>query len=114
MRSRFRRAKKILPEIRAELPSSMELKLWFDKANWIKEAIEDVEWSLVLAFALVVGVIFFSLRHSAKRLSQRLLFLFLSSDFLRHASFAFQSRSSFSSGFNPCDGICDRRCDRRS
>ncbi len=53
--------RKLLPEMRAELPSSMQLELWFDKAMWIKEAIEDVEWSLVLAFALVIGVIFFSL-----------------------------------------------------
>ncbi len=52
---------KILPEMRAELPASMHLQLWFDKANWIKEAIEDVEWSLILSFALVVGVIFFTL-----------------------------------------------------
>lgn len=53
--------KKLIPELQAELPSSMSLELWFDKANWIKEAIEDVEWSLVLSFALVIGVVFFSL-----------------------------------------------------
>ncbi len=53
--------KKVIPELQASLPPAMELELWFDKATWIKEAIEDVEWSLVLAFALVVGVIFFTL-----------------------------------------------------
>ena len=53
--------KRIMPELRSEVPSSMQLELWFDKAMWIKEAIEDVEWSLVLAFALVVAVIYFSL-----------------------------------------------------
>lgn len=53
---------RLIPEIRGELPASMQLELWFDKATWIKEAIEDVEWSLVLAFALVIGVIFLSLR----------------------------------------------------
>ena len=53
--------KKLLPELRAELPSTMQLELWFDKANWIKEAIQDVEWSLVLAFILVLGVIYLSL-----------------------------------------------------
>ncbi len=51
-----------LPSIRTELLPTMELSLWFDKANWIKEAIEDVEWSLVLSFALVIGVIYLSLR----------------------------------------------------
>jgi hydrophobic/amphiphilic exporter-1 (mainly G- bacteria), HAE1 family len=52
---------RILPELQDELPKAMQLELWFDKANWIKEAIEDVEWSLILAFALVVVVVFLSL-----------------------------------------------------
>ena len=60
---------KILPQMRSELPSSMHLDLWFDKATWIKEAIEDVEWSLILSFVLVIGVIFFSL----KRLRETLI-----------------------------------------
>lgn len=54
--------KQLIPELRAELPAAMQIELWFDKASWIKEAIEDVEWSLVISFALVVAVIFFSLR----------------------------------------------------
>ena len=54
--------KKVIPELQKELPPSMHLEIWFDKASWIKEAIEDVEWSLILSFALVIGVIFFSLR----------------------------------------------------
>ncbi len=54
--------KKVIPELRAELPPSMHIEVWFDKASWIKEAIEDVEWSLIISFVLVVGVIFFSLR----------------------------------------------------
>jgi HAE1 family hydrophobic/amphiphilic exporter-1 len=53
--------KKILPELKAELPSAMHLELWFNKATWIKEALLDVEWSLIIAFALVVGVVFLSL-----------------------------------------------------
>lgn len=51
----------VLPEIQKDLPSSMRLVLWFDKAIWINESIVDVEWSLIFAFALVVLVIFFSL-----------------------------------------------------
>ncbi|MES2198562.1 MAG: efflux RND transporter permease subunit [Chlamydiota bacterium] len=54
---------RLLPEIRAELPPSMEVKLWFDKALWIKEAILDIEWSLVLSLILVSGVVFLSLRN---------------------------------------------------
>lgn len=50
-----------LPEIKKDLPPSMQLNLWFDKATWIHESISDVEWSLFFAFVLVVLVIFFSL-----------------------------------------------------
>jgi HAE1 family hydrophobic/amphiphilic exporter-1 len=53
---------RVIPELKSELPASMHLELWFDKASWIKEAIEDVEWSLLLSFVLVVVVIYFSLR----------------------------------------------------
>lgn len=52
---------RLIPELQSEIPHSMELKPFFDKARWIKEAIQDVEWSLVLAFALVVGVVYLSL-----------------------------------------------------
>lgn len=52
---------KVLPEIQKDLPPSIHLNLWFDKAVWINESIEDVEGSLAFAFILVVGVIFFSL-----------------------------------------------------
>src|SRR3984957_4287828 len=53
---------RVIPELRLELPPSMQIELWFDKASLIKEAIEDVEWSLILSFVLVVVVIYFSLR----------------------------------------------------
>lgn len=52
---------RVLPEIIKDLPSSLHLELWFDKAVWIHESILDVEWSLAFAFALVVLVIFISL-----------------------------------------------------
>lgn len=51
----------VLPGIIKDLPSSMKLNLWFDKADYINESIVDVEWSLIFAFVLVVLVIFFSL-----------------------------------------------------
>ncbi|MEI8124741.1 MAG: efflux RND transporter permease subunit, partial [Parachlamydiaceae bacterium] len=52
---------KILPTIQKELPPSISLNLWFDKAVWIKESLVDVQWTLALAFVLVVLVIYFSL-----------------------------------------------------
>ncbi|MBS0615688.1 MAG: efflux RND transporter permease subunit [Verrucomicrobia bacterium] len=53
---------KMLPDIQSEIPTSMQLLHWFDKTNWIKEAIEDVEWTLIFSFFLVVSVIYFTLR----------------------------------------------------
>lgn len=53
--------RQILPEMQKDLPSSMKLNLWFDKAVWINESIFDVGTSLLLAFILVVIVIFVSL-----------------------------------------------------
>lgn len=47
--------------LKKELPSSVHLKLWFNKAIWIKESITDVEWTLLIAFALVIVVIYLSL-----------------------------------------------------
>src|SRR3990172_5685358 len=54
--------KKVIRELKTELPPSMHIEAWFDKANWIKEAIEDVEWSLIISFTLVVAVVYVSLR----------------------------------------------------
>lgn len=59
----------VLDGIRKELPSTIRLDLWFDKAVWIEESIVDVQWSLIFAFALVVLVIYFSLG----RLSESLI-----------------------------------------
>ena len=47
--------------IQKELPATMKLQLWFDKAVWVKESVADVEWSLLYAFGLVVLVIYFTL-----------------------------------------------------
>lgn len=59
----------VLTSIEKELPSSIQLNLWFDKAVWIKESLLDMQWSLLFAFILVVLVIYFSLG----RLSEALI-----------------------------------------
>ena len=52
---------KVLVSLKKELPPSINLNLWFDKAVWIEESLLDVQWSLFFAFVLVVLVIYFSL-----------------------------------------------------
>lgn len=50
-----------LETLESELPSSFKIDIWLDKAVWIEQSIQEVEWSLLIAFALVVIVIYFSL-----------------------------------------------------
>ena len=55
--------KKILPELQAALPPTIELVIAFDASESIRGSIGDVEFTLVLTIALVVMVIFLFLRN---------------------------------------------------
>lgn len=50
-----------LPEFILQLPASVDLRVVFDKSISIRESVEEVEFTLILAFILVVLVIFFYL-----------------------------------------------------
>lgn len=50
-----------LPQLTEELPSSVELKIVFDRSASIRESVEEVEFTLIIALLLVVLVIFFYL-----------------------------------------------------
>jgi HAE1 family hydrophobic/amphiphilic exporter-1 len=54
--------KKVLPQFRANLPPSVQLDIVFDRSNQIRDSIADVQETLLIAGALVVGVIFVFLR----------------------------------------------------
>jgi hydrophobe/amphiphile efflux-1 (HAE1) family protein len=54
--------KKVLPQFQETLPPSVKLDVVFDRSQVIKASIEDVQFTLLLAGALVVGVIFVFLR----------------------------------------------------
>ncbi len=49
---------KIMPSLQKEVPGSVEIKRIFDRGIYIEESVHDVEITLLLAFALVVLVIF--------------------------------------------------------
>lgn len=53
---------RLMPTFRQQLPASIDLKVTYDRARTIREAIFDVQFTLVLAAALVVLVIFLFLR----------------------------------------------------
>lgn len=51
----------VVDQLSNELPSSLQINLWFNKAVWIEHSIVDLEWSLVIAFFLVILVMYLSL-----------------------------------------------------
>ena len=54
--------KELLPSFRAQLPASINLDIYSDRSLAIRESVHDVKFTLVLAIALVVMVIFLFLR----------------------------------------------------
>ena len=48
----------LIPEIRKELPDSVFMRTVYDRSKSIVESINDVQWTVVLAFLLVTLVIF--------------------------------------------------------
>jgi hydrophobic/amphiphilic exporter-1 (mainly G- bacteria), HAE1 family len=60
--------KEILPTFEAQLPPSMKLSVFYDRSLTIRDSIHDVQFTLVLAALLVVGVIFVFLRSASATL----------------------------------------------
>ena len=54
---------KLLPTLRQQLPASLDLEVMYDRSHSIKESVADVQFTLALAAALVVLVIFLFLRN---------------------------------------------------
>ena len=55
--------KKLLPVFRNQIPPGMKLEVLFDRSLSIRASVHDVEFTLMLALALVVMVIFLFLRN---------------------------------------------------
>ena len=55
--------KQVLPSFQAKLPPAIEMRVFFDRTQSIRESIADVKFTLVLAAVLVVLVIFLFLRN---------------------------------------------------
>ena len=58
----------VLPELREALPGSVKLSVFYDRAQTIRESVEDVKETLLIAFVLVVLVIFLFLGRAADTL----------------------------------------------
>jgi multidrug efflux pump len=57
------RIKKIMPQLRASLPSSVDVELLSDRTTTIRASVKDVQFEMFLAVALVIMVIFLFLRN---------------------------------------------------
>jgi len=55
--------KRLLPTFRAEVPPSVEIETLYDRSVSIRSSVEEVQFTLYLALALVVMVIFLFLRN---------------------------------------------------
>ena len=55
--------KKLLPTFREQIPPSVNINVLYDRSISIRESVEEVQFSLLLALALVVMVIFLFLRN---------------------------------------------------
>jgi multidrug efflux pump len=56
------RVKKILPQLQAALPASIQVNILTDRTTTIRASVADVQYTLLLTIALVVMVIFLFLR----------------------------------------------------
>ncbi|HYK80094.1 MAG TPA: efflux RND transporter permease subunit [Micropepsaceae bacterium] len=54
--------RKLLPQFQAQLPASIQMEVFYDRSQTIRAAVNDVQITLLIAGALVVGVIFIFLR----------------------------------------------------
>jgi HAE1 family hydrophobic/amphiphilic exporter-1 len=57
------RIKELLPSFREQMPPSVNLEIIYDRAQSIRESVNDVKFTLLLTVALVVMVIFLFLRN---------------------------------------------------
>jgi hydrophobe/amphiphile efflux-1 (HAE1) family protein len=56
--------KNILPQFEAQLPAAIDMQVFYDRSQSIRAAVDDVQLSLLIAGAMVVGVIFIFLRRA--------------------------------------------------
>ena len=60
--------KRLLPELRAQMPASVDLNILYDRSVGIRASVRDVKLTLVLTVVLVVMVIFLFLRNASATL----------------------------------------------
>ena len=54
--------KELLPQIKSQIPGTVNVNILYDRSESIKESVDDVKFTLILTIILVIGVIFIFLR----------------------------------------------------
>lgn len=55
--------KKLMPQFQNDLPPSVEMKVFYDRSETIRESYKDVQFTMYLTLLLIVGVIYLFLRN---------------------------------------------------
>jgi HAE1 family hydrophobic/amphiphilic exporter-1 len=55
--------KKLMPQFKSDLPPSVDMKVFYDRSDTIRESYADVQFTMVLTLGLIVAVIFVFLRN---------------------------------------------------
>ena len=107
--------KKILPRFAAQLPAGIAMKVFYDRSQTIRAAVDDVQITLLIAAALVVAVIFVFLRKvSATIIPSLALPITISGHLRRNSRDGLQSRQSFADGAHPFGRLRRRRRHRHA
>jgi multidrug efflux pump len=56
--------KAVLPDLRASIPTDIDMSIAIDRITTIRDSIDDVQRTLLMAIALVIGVVFVFLRNA--------------------------------------------------
>ena len=93
------RVKKLLPQLKANLPASMDVSILTDRTTTIRASVRDVQFSLMLTIALVVLAIFLFLRSVRATIIPELRRAALARrHFGRHVSARLQPEQSYADG----------------
>ena len=97
--------------VRGTLPKGIDVSLLYDKSNFIKSSVEDVETTLAMTILLVVCVVFVFLGSMRATLIPGITVpLSLIATFAVMKLCRLQSEQYIADGLIPGSGICCRRC----
>ncbi len=55
--------KKLMPQFKNDIPPSVEMKVFYDRSDTIRESYKDVQFTMLLTLFLIIGVIYIFLRN---------------------------------------------------